>query len=49
MSSGQRKKDKETWWWSEEVQQSIWRERMAKKKWCSQRDEESRQELGSAS
>eukprot|EP00064_Thunnus_orientalis_P013101 superscaffoldBa00002092_g13138 len=44
VSSGQRKEDKETWWWNEEVQESIWRTRLVKKKWDSQRDEESRKE-----
>ncbi|KAJ8375265.1 hypothetical protein SKAU_G00058450 [Synaphobranchus kaupii] len=43
VSSGQRKEDKETWWWNEEVQESIQRKRLAKKKWDSQGDEESRQ------
>lgn len=31
-------------WWNEEVQESIRRKRLAKKKWESQRDDESRQE-----
>ena len=44
VTSGQRKEDKETWWWNEEVQENIQRKRLAKKKWDSQRDEESRQE-----
>ncbi|KAJ8364363.1 hypothetical protein SKAU_G00131940 [Synaphobranchus kaupii] len=44
VSSGQRKEDKETWWWNEEVQESIQRKRLAKKKWDSQGDEDSRQE-----
>ncbi|KAJ8335035.1 hypothetical protein SKAU_G00406740 [Synaphobranchus kaupii] len=43
VSSGQRKEDKETWWWNEEVQECIQRKRLAKK-WDSQGDEESRQE-----
>eukprot|EP00064_Thunnus_orientalis_P026187 superscaffoldBa00015694_g26675 len=43
VSPGQRKEDKETWWWDEDVQESIQRKRLAKK-WDSQRDEESRQE-----
>ncbi|KAG2463133.1 CFDP2 protein, partial [Polypterus senegalus] len=42
MTSGQ-KEEKETWWWNGEVKESIQRKRMAKKKWDSQRDAESRQ------
>ncbi|KAK3522406.1 hypothetical protein QTP86_009978 [Hemibagrus guttatus] len=42
LSSGRRKEDKETWWWNEEVQDSIQRKRLAKKKW--DRTEENRQE-----
>ena len=38
VSSGQRKEDKETWWWNEEVQESIQRKRLAKKKWGCQGD-----------
>ena len=34
----------ETWWWDEEVQESIRKKGLAKRKWDSQRDEESRQE-----
>ncbi|KAK3564444.1 hypothetical protein QTP86_020382 [Hemibagrus guttatus] len=44
VSSGRRKEDKETWWWNEEVQDSIQRERLAKKKWDMDRTEENRQE-----
>ncbi|XP_051784813.1 uncharacterized protein LOC127528357 [Erpetoichthys calabaricus] len=44
VTSGKRKEEKETWWWNEEIQESIQRKRMAKKKWDSQRDAESRQE-----
>ncbi|KAK3559121.1 hypothetical protein QTP86_005039 [Hemibagrus guttatus] len=33
VSSGRRKEDKETWWWNEEVQDSVQRDRLAKKKW----------------
>ncbi|XP_051790281.1 uncharacterized protein LOC127529729 [Erpetoichthys calabaricus] len=44
VTSGKRKKEKETWWWNEGIQESIQRKRMAKKKWDSQRDAESRQE-----
>ncbi|KAK3544372.1 hypothetical protein QTP86_010153 [Hemibagrus guttatus] len=44
VSSGRRKKDKETWWWNEEVQDSIQRKRLAKKKWDMDRTEENRQE-----
>ncbi|XP_051793709.1 uncharacterized protein LOC127530597 [Acanthochromis polyacanthus] len=43
VSSG-RKGDKETWWWNEEVQEWIQRKRLAKKKWDTERTEESRQE-----
>ncbi|KAK3544179.1 hypothetical protein QTP86_006033 [Hemibagrus guttatus] len=44
VSSGWRKEDKETWWWNEEVQDSIQRKRLAKKKWDMDRTEENRQE-----
>ncbi|KAL1279411.1 hypothetical protein QQF64_026084 [Cirrhinus molitorella] len=44
VSSGRRKEDKETWWWNEEVQDSIQRKRLAKKKWDIDRTEENRQE-----
>ncbi|KAK3531499.1 hypothetical protein QTP70_023281 [Hemibagrus guttatus] len=44
VSSGRRKEDKETWWWNEEVQDSIQRKRLAKKKWDMDRTEEKRQE-----
>ncbi|KAK3512329.1 hypothetical protein QTP70_005794 [Hemibagrus guttatus] len=44
VSSGRRKEDKETWWWNEEVQDSIQRKRLAKKKWNMDRTEENRQE-----
>ncbi|KAK3526858.1 hypothetical protein QTP86_000716 [Hemibagrus guttatus] len=44
VSSGKRKEDKETWWWNEEVQDSIQRKRLAKKKWDMDRTEENRQE-----
>ncbi|KAK3556710.1 hypothetical protein QTP70_015094, partial [Hemibagrus guttatus] len=44
VSSGRRKVDKETWWWNEEVQDSIQRKRLAKKKWDMDRTEENRQE-----
>ncbi|KAK3540661.1 hypothetical protein QTP70_034516 [Hemibagrus guttatus] len=44
MSSGRRKEDKETWWWNKEVQDSIQRTRLAKKKWDMDRTEENRQE-----
>ncbi|KAK3569901.1 hypothetical protein QTP86_006845 [Hemibagrus guttatus] len=42
VSSGRRKEDKETWWWNEEVQDSIQRKRLAKKKWDMDRTEENR-------
>ncbi|KAK3526420.1 hypothetical protein QTP70_025452, partial [Hemibagrus guttatus] len=44
VASGRRKEDKETWWWNEEVQDSIQRKRLAKKKWDMDRTEENRQE-----
>ncbi|KAK3561228.1 hypothetical protein QTP86_029608, partial [Hemibagrus guttatus] len=44
VSSGRRKEDKETWWWNEEVQDSIQMKRLAKKKWDMDRTEENRQE-----
>ncbi|KAK3559367.1 hypothetical protein QTP86_012778 [Hemibagrus guttatus] len=44
VSSGRRKEDKETWWWNEEVQDSIQRKRLAKKTWDMDRTEENRQE-----
>ncbi|KAK3566785.1 hypothetical protein QTP86_004517 [Hemibagrus guttatus] len=44
VSSGRRKEDKETWWWNEEVQDSIQRKRLAKKKWDMDRTEVNRQE-----
>ncbi|KAK3508727.1 hypothetical protein QTP70_004272 [Hemibagrus guttatus] len=44
VSSGRRKEDKETWWWNEEVQDSIQRKWLAKKKWEMDRTEENRQE-----
>ncbi|KAK3567194.1 hypothetical protein QTP86_012678 [Hemibagrus guttatus] len=44
VSSGRWKEDKETWWWNEEVQDSIQRKRLAKKKWDMDRTEENRQE-----
>ncbi|KAK3528614.1 hypothetical protein QTP70_005345 [Hemibagrus guttatus] len=43
VSSGRRKEDKETWW-NEEVQDSVQRKRLAKKKWDMDRTEENRQE-----
>ena len=36
-------RDKETWWWDEEVLESIRKKRLAKKRWDIQRDEESKQ------
>ncbi|KAK3528113.1 hypothetical protein QTP86_023836 [Hemibagrus guttatus] len=44
VSTGRRKEDKETWWWNEEVQDSIQRKRLAKKKWDMDRTEDNRQE-----
>ncbi|KAG2455670.1 CFDP2 protein, partial [Polypterus senegalus] len=33
VTSGQRKEEKETWWWNGEVQKSTQKKRIAKKKW----------------
>ena len=44
MSVEQRMGDTETLLWNEEVQEGILRKRVAKKKWDSERMEESRQE-----
>ncbi|KAK3521076.1 hypothetical protein QTP86_007004, partial [Hemibagrus guttatus] len=44
VSSGWRKEDKKTWWWNEELQDSVQRKRLAKKKWDMDRTEENRQE-----
>lgn len=44
VSSGQRKEDKETWWWNDEVQESVQRKKLAKKRWDSERTEENRLE-----
>ncbi|KAK3570792.1 hypothetical protein QTP86_026343 [Hemibagrus guttatus] len=44
VSSGRRKENKETWWWNEEVQDSVQRKRLAKKKCDMDRTEENRQE-----
>ena len=44
VSSKQRTGDKETWWWDEEVQEIIRKNRLAKKRWDMRRDEESKQE-----
>ena len=44
VSSKQRKEGKETWWWDEEVQESIRNKRLAKIRWDIQRYEESKQE-----
>ena len=44
MSSGQRKEDKENWWWNSKVQESVQRKRLAKKRWDSERTEENRLE-----
>ena len=36
---GKRKRDKETWWWNEEVQKSIKKKKEAKKTWDKIRNE----------
>ena len=41
--SSRMKTDKETWWWNEEVPEYV-RERLAQKKWDTERTEESRWE-----
>ena len=38
MTFGKRKEDRETWWWNEEVQESI-KKKEAKKAWYKIRDE----------
>ncbi|XP_065646141.1 NACHT, LRR and PYD domains-containing protein 6-like isoform X3 [Hydra vulgaris] len=43
VTSRQKKIDKETWWWNEEVQESLRGKQLAKKNWHFQQDEESRQ------
>ncbi|KAK3509090.1 hypothetical protein QTP70_020302 [Hemibagrus guttatus] len=45
VSSGRRKEDKETWWWNEEVQDSIQRKWLAKKKWDMDRTRRRREGL----
>ncbi len=42
--SKQRKEDTYTWWWDEEVQESIRKKILANKRWDMQRDKESNQE-----
>ena len=42
--SKQRKEDTDTWWWDEEVQESIRKKMLANKRWDMQRDKESNQE-----
>ena len=44
VSSGQKKEDRDTWWWNAEVQECIIGKRLAKKNWHNQRDEGNRQE-----
>ncbi|KAI5104482.1 hypothetical protein C0J45_6108 [Silurus meridionalis] len=44
VTSGNRKEDKEAWWWNEKVQESIRRKRLAKQNWDRQSDEKGRQE-----
>ena len=41
MSSGQRKDDEEIWWWNEEVEKSIQRKQLARKKWECENSRES--------
>ena len=49
VTSGRRKEDKETWWWNEEVQESIREKRMAKKKWDRLGDNKSKQQYKESS
>ena len=44
MFAGQRKENKETWWWNSEVQESVYRKRIAKKRCYSERTEENKLE-----
>ena len=44
MSSGQRKEDKEVWWWNEEVQESVKKKKIAKSRLDSVGDDHSKQE-----
>ncbi|KAF7694159.1 hypothetical protein HF521_007912 [Silurus meridionalis] len=44
VTSGNRKDNKEMWWWNDEVQESIRKKMLAKQKWDRQSDEQSRQE-----
>ena len=48
VTSGQRKEDKETWWWNEDVQESVRSKNLAKRNWHRQRDLESRLEYKEA-
>ncbi|MDJ0933710.1 MAG: endonuclease/exonuclease/phosphatase family protein [Breoghania sp.] len=43
VTSGQRKPDKETWWWNKEVQEGIKEKRVAMKSWQCQGDQVSRE------
>ena len=45
VSSRQRKKDKEIWWWNEDMQESVQRKRLVKKELDNQRDEQSTQDF----
>ncbi|KAI5619089.1 hypothetical protein C0J50_21120 [Silurus asotus] len=46
VTSGNRKKDKETWWWNEEVRDSIRKKRLAKQNWDQQLYEKLDTKLG---
>lgn len=43
MSSG-KLVDQESWWWNKEVQECLQRRRLVKKKWDTEKTEDSRQE-----
>ena len=45
VSSGQTVQDRETWWWREDVQESIRSKTLAKKNWHRRRDAESKREF----
>ena len=44
VSSGEKKEDRDTWWWNEEVQECIRGKRLAKNNWDNKKNEENGQE-----